>query len=117
MKNKLPHLFSLITIAIFIFLAFGSGDSDNSTTTEHSKFLAYNYAEDFIEQRLKSPSTAEFPGVSEKDGHITNLGGGEYQINSWVDSQNGFGAMIRSNWSCKIIFIDGKVKAENIVIE
>jgi hypothetical protein len=117
MKNKLPHLFSVITIAIFIFLAFGSGDSDGSSSTEHSKFLAYNYAEDFIEQRLKSPSTAEFPGVSEKDRHITDLGGGEYQINSWVDSQNGFGAMIRTQWSCKIIFIDGKVKAENIIIE
>lgn len=117
MKNKLQHLFSGLAIITFIFFAFGSGDSDGSSTTEHSKFLAYNYAEDFIEQRLKSPSTAEFPGVSEKDRHITDLGGGEYQINSWVDSQNGFGAMIRTNWSCKIIFIDGKVKAENIVIE
>lgn len=117
MRNKTLHLFSIITIVIFIFFAFGSGDSDSSTSTEHSNFLAYNYAEDFIEQRLKSPSTAEFPGVSEKNNHITDLGGGEYQINSWVDSQNSFGAMIRTKWSCKIIFIDGQVKAENIIIE
>jgi len=118
MKNKLPHLFSILAITLFILFAFGSGDSDDSSSSvEPSKFLAYNYAEDFIEQRLKSPSTAEFPGVSEKNGHITDLGGGEYQINSWVDSQNGFGAMIRSNWSCKIIIADGKVRAENIVIE
>lgn len=117
MKNKLPHLFSICAIIIFTFFAFGSSESDDSSSVEPSKFLAYNYAEDFIEQRLKSPSTAEFPGVSEKDSHITDLGGGEYQINSWVDSQNSFGAMIRSKWSCKIIIADGKVRAENIVIE
>ena len=118
MKNKLPHLFSLFTLIIFTFFAFGSGESDDSSSSvEPSKFLAYNYAEDFIEQRLKSPSTAEFPGVSEKDSHITDLGGGKYQINSWVDSQNSFGAIIRSKWSCKIIFTDDKVRAENLVIE
>jgi len=117
MKNKLQHFFSLFTIVLFIFFAFGSGDSDGSSSVEPSKMLAYNYAEDFIKQRLKSPSTAEFPGTFEKDDHITDLGGGEYKIRSWVDSQNGFGAMIRSQWSCKIIFADGKVRAENIIIE
>lgn len=117
MKNKLQHLFSLFAIITFIFFAFGSGDSNGSSSVEPNKMLAYNYAEDFIKQRLKSPSTAEFPGLFEKDEHITDLGGGEYQIRSWVDSQNGFGAMIRSRWSCKIIFTGENVRAENIIIE
>ncbi|MGB3344685.1 MAG: hypothetical protein WBA61_12320 [Aequorivita sp.] len=76
MKNKLPHLFSLCAIIIFTFFAIGSGD--DSSSVEPSRFLAYNYAEDFIKSRLKSPSTAKFPGVSEKNGHITDLGGNEY---------------------------------------
>jgi hypothetical protein len=118
MKNKLQHLFSLLTVIIFIFFAFGSGDNESSSSSsENNKMLAYNYAEDFIAQRLKSPSTAKFPGIFEKNKHISDLGGGKYRINSWVDSQNGFGAMIRSKWSCKIIFVDGKVKAENIIIQ
>jgi hypothetical protein len=117
MKNKLQHLFSLLTVIIFIFFAFGSGNSDGSSSSEHSKMIAYNYAEDFIEERLKSPSTAKFPGIFQKKMHSTSLGGGKYRISSWVDSQNGFGAKIRSRWSCKIIFVDGNVKVENIIIE
>lgn len=116
MKNKSPHLFSLLVIIIFSFFAIGSSDSD-SPSVKPSPILAYNFAEDFVKQRLKSPSTAKFPRLFEKNEHITDLGNGEYQIKSWVDSQNGFGAMIRSKWSCKIRFVDDKVQAENIIIE
>lgn len=113
MKKQLLHISSILAIFAFIFLAFGS-DDDNSST---NKMLAYNYTEGFVKQRLKSPSTAEFPGLFEKADHITELGNDEYRINSWVDSQNGFGAMIRSKFSCKIIFKDEKVRVENLVID
>lgn len=85
--------------------------------TRPNNFLAFNYAEDFVKQRLKSPSTAEFIGTFEKSDHITELENDEYLINSWVDSQNSFGAMIRSKFSCKIIFEGEKVRCENLVIE
>lgn len=115
MKKQLLHLFSIFAIASFLFIAFGS--DDDNTPTDTNKMLAYSYAEDFVKQRLKSPSTAEFPGLFEKADHITELGNDEYLINSWVDSQNGFGAMIRSKFSCKIIFKDNKVRVEGLVIE
>jgi len=89
----------------------------NSGSVDSDPILAYNFAKDFIKGRLKSPSTAEFPGTFEKKNHVTDLGNGEYRINSWVDSQNGFGAMIRSRQSCKIIFNGGNVRAVNIIIE
>jgi hypothetical protein len=119
MKKQVLHLFSIFAIASFLFIAFGSDDdnSSGSSSTDTNKMLAYNYAEDFVKQRLKSPSTAEFPGLFEKADHITELGNDEYLINSWVDSQNGFGAMIRSKFSCKIIFKDDKVRVEDLVIE
>jgi hypothetical protein len=117
MKKQLLHISSILVIFAFIFLAFGSDDDNSSSSTETNKMLAYSYAEDFVKQRLKSPSTAEFPGLFEKANHITELGNDEYRINSWVDSQNGFGAMIRSEFSCKIIFIDEKVKVKNLVID
>ena len=94
MKKQLLHISSIFA---FIFLAFGSDDDNSSSSTDTNKILAYNYAEDFVKQRLKSPSTAEFPSLFEKADHITELGNEEYRINSWVDSQNGFGATIRSN--------------------
>ena len=117
MKKQLLHFASILTMFTFIFIAFGSDDDNSSSSTETNKMLAYNYAEDFVKQRLKSPSTAEFPGLFEKADHITELGNDEYLISSWVDSQNGFGAMIRSKFSCKIIFKDEKVRVENLVIE
>lgn len=75
-------------------------------------------AEDYIKQILKSPSTAEFPGqILEADqwsvGRYKNI----VQVQSYVDSQNGFGAMIRSNFvvqmaydtsSCLYINFDGE---------
>jgi hypothetical protein len=119
MKRQALHLFSILTIVSFLFIAFGSDDDNgsSSSSTDTNKFLAYSYAEDFVKQKLKSPSTAEFPGTFEKDKHITELGNSQYQITSWVDSQNGFGAMLRSKFSCKIIFEGDNVRCENLVIE
>jgi len=52
-----------------------------------------------VKDRLKSPSSAKFPGIfdGQKD-HITKLGNQKYQIISYVDSQNSFGAMIRAQF-------------------
>ncbi len=101
---------------IFYIAYIGSVENDSSSNSSSStnKFVAYSYAEDFVKQNLKSPSTADFPGVSEKDQHITNLGGGKYRIESWVDSQNSFGATIRAKFSCIIIFEGNKVRCEQL---
>lgn len=117
MNKKLVHISSVLVIFIFLFFAFGSDDDDSSSPTVANKMLAYSYAEDFVKQRLKSPSTAKFPSIFEKADHITELGNNKYRINSWVDSQNGFGAMLRSRFSCKIIFKDEKIRVENLLIE
>lgn len=117
MKKQLLHISSILAIFAFIFIAFGSDDDNSSSSADTNKMLAYNYAEDFVKQRLKSPSTAEFPGLFEKADHITELGNEEYRINSWVDSQNGFGAIIRSKFSCKIIFKDDIVRVVDLVID
>lgn len=52
-----------------------------------------------IKELLKAPSTAKFPNITEwgfnkEDGVIT--------VQSYVDAQNGFGAMIRSYFQFKI---------------
>ena len=101
----------ILILAIIVFV------ESNKDTYDSDPILAYNYAKEFIKENLKAPSTAEFPSSYEKKNHVTNLGNGEYLIRSWVDSQNDFGAMIRSRWSCKIIFNNGKVQAKNIRIE
>lgn len=56
-------------------------------------------SEEIIKLCLKSPSSAEFPGWLESDEWIINRNGSEYQVSAWVDAQNSFGAMIRSNFT------------------
>jgi hypothetical protein len=59
-----------------------------------------HHATKAVRDRLKAPSTAKFPDTVWK-AHEYNI----YKMNdfhrvfSWVDSQNGFGAMIRSQWA------------------
>jgi len=110
----------IILCVIFIFLYFACSGPDSSSDTprapSNNKFTAYRYASDFVKQRLKSPSTAKFPGVIEKDSHIREAGTDLFYINSWVDSQNGFGAMLRSNFSCKITFSNGQVTCDDLLI-
>ena len=114
-RKFIKHLLSILSISIFIFIAIGSSDSDSSSSSSED-LLAYNYAEDFVKQKLKSPSTAKFAGLFEKRDHITKVGDREYRIRSYVDSQNGFGATIRSNWSCTIKFVGNNVQCDDLAI-
>ena len=109
MQNKkllFKHLLSLAALLVFVFLAVGSTDTDsskprdpNAWKTEDNKSMAYIMMEDFVKRRLKSPSTAEFPGVFDgKLDHVTSLGGQKYRIVSYVDAQNSFGAQMRTKF-------------------
>ena len=62
--------------------------------------VAMRICNDLIRKRLKSPSTADFPWTPEKIE--ANPENGVYVIGSYVDSQNGFGATIRTRFECKL---------------
>jgi len=59
----------------------------------------------FVKQRLKSPSTAEFPPTS--TATVKKTPNGTYIVSSYVDSQNAFGATLRSNWVAEIRYLSG----------
>jgi hypothetical protein len=65
--------------------------------------MALVMCEDFIKDRLIAPSTAEFPW-SFDNYQVHRLIDREngYNIEGRFDSQNAFGAMIRSIFSCKV---------------
>jgi hypothetical protein len=111
----MKKLLLIFTLSLLLPSCFGGDDSSSSYSSQD--LLAFNYSEEFVKERLKSPSTASFPRSSEKRDYITKLGENKYLIEAWVDSQNSFGAMIRSNYSCTITFVDDKVRCENLVIE
>jgi hypothetical protein len=55
--------------------------------------------ESAVKDRLRSPGSADFPfdGVF----NVTATGPSTYRQVSYVDSQNGFGALIRTNFVCE----------------
>jgi len=60
--------------------------------------LAFNYNKELIKKQLRAPSTAKFPGLFESKDHVTSMGDKRYQIRSYVDAQNAYGAMIRQHY-------------------
>jgi hypothetical protein len=53
-------------------------------------------AQQYVLDALKSPSTAKFPSLN--DSRIDKSENGLFIVSSYVDSENGFGATIRSNY-------------------
>lgn len=56
-----------------------------------------------VENMLKAPKTADFPTTS--NWKITALGDNEYELSSYVDAENSFGANIRTFFTCKITVV------------
>lgn len=48
---------------------------------------------DAVKEKLKSPGTAQFGGEFRRESTTPELTG-------YVDSQNGFGALVRTTWVC-----------------
>lgn len=107
------HQVGLIILAVIFVPIFMSGLTSSPTTSvpiqRTAEEIANQKKHDFaalaiqeVEFRLKAPSTAKFntsPTITEENGI--------YSIKSWVDSENSYGAMIRSSWSAKAHYIGG----------
>ena len=72
----------------------------STPTSGPDRVGAFLACKQFVTKRLKSPSTAEFPNSSE--AIVNLLSDNEWAVASHVDSQNGFGAMIRSPFTCTV---------------
>ncbi|MBA6091912.1 hypothetical protein H4C81_24005 [Pseudomonas monteilii] len=71
--------------------------------------MAFVMSQNFVKQRLKSPASAAFPYVSDRGVDVLADGVCGFQVSAYVDSQNGFGALIRSRYQAKISY-DRKTK-------
>lgn len=108
-KDQKTHSIAFIVVIILFFLVWkcscSKTEEEKSIINEQDlKTKAFIYSQDCVEQQLKSPSTAEFPYDSEE--FVTKIDEDTFIINSYVDSQNSFGAMIRTNYICQITLND-----------
>lgn len=110
--------FCLVFLAIGLVLQRNMPHVDATATATRSD--ACFMSQKLVRQNLKAPSTAEFPMWTEENCKVTQKAG-TWIVTSYVDSQNGFGAMIRSDyvaqmtynpstetWTLTNLFIDGR---------
>lgn len=95
----------VLLLILLIWIGSCMGGGGGSTDPDYAKdsngltkIDVYSMAHQFVEDNLKAPSTAKFPWGADEHS-VVNLGGTQYRVSAWVDAQNGFGAMIRSDWT------------------
>lgn len=123
MKKK--RFFKVVLLCLSFVLCMGlfvgcGGNIEESAEDKarHEKFEIYKNTNDLISQKLKAPSTAEFQEFDES--LVEKISENEFKVKGYVDSENGFGAKIRSDWSCTVR-IEGEgedkmIKTDDIVI-
>jgi hypothetical protein len=109
-------LILLIIVVCLVGVIFTQNSGGGEKASKPDGTTAYLMCQEFVERRLKSPKTAEFARQSESA--ISSLGGDTYTVTSYVDSQNGFGALVRSAYVCKIHYEGSdQWKLQDLVID
>lgn len=87
-----------------------------STVAMDSALLA---TQKFVRERLKAPATARFPTNHRDDGvSLASTGSCRWTISAYVDSQNSFGALIRTGYTLVATVDDqGTYRLESLWID
>ncbi len=92
-----------LTIIFILFILFsifsmcsGGGNGKSSSSDKHGAYVA---CQSFVKQRLKSPSSADFPWGADSSADV---GAGKWLINGHVDAKNSFGVDVRTKYSCTV---------------
>ena len=99
----------LLTVLMIFLFAYPTQAAD--------RIEAWVMAQDFVQSQLKAPATAKFssnPWLID-GGACIDYKDGSYYIRAYVDSQNNYGAMIRTWFSIVVTHIGGgKWKASDL---
>lgn len=99
-------MFRVITIALLLVVVGCSSDDD--TSGDDLEYGAFDVCTDFVRDQLVSPGSASFRNYFENDGEvIVTVNGPTYTVRSSVDSENAFGASLRSDFVCVVDHVEG----------
>lgn len=65
---------------------------------------AFFISQQYVKDKLRSPSSAEFPSLHDNAISIVKLGNKKYKVRAYVDAQNTFGAKIRNRYECIVVY-------------
>lgn len=67
-----------------------------------SDTMAFVMSQTFVKKQLKAPSTAKFPYINEAS--VLREGKCGFRVESYVDAQNSFGAMLRTYYTASVVY-------------
>lgn len=94
-------------------------DLKNRLITADERIQLKSWSEETIRKILKSPSTAKFAGgfLTPYEDWSFSKNGTTYTVSSYVDSQNGFGAMPRKQFTITYEWNDETSKVTSLIID
>jgi hypothetical protein len=81
--------------------------ASNDKTQCESTSSAYYMSQTFVRKSLKAPATAVFPSYNAEGVSTQFIGDCTHIVRSYVDAQNGFGALIRTTYFAKLKYTGG----------
>jgi hypothetical protein len=91
-------LLVFLVLVAWLFNAITGGRTSSSPSAR--RVDAFVMCNQFVKDRLRSPASADFASVT--SAVINQVSGDEWTVQSHVDSQNGFGAMLRTKFTCTL---------------
>lgn len=102
-------IFAIIGIAVY-GIAAASDYSDKP-----DNISAFVMCQKFVRDSLKAPSTAKFADYNDK---TISSNGNRFNVISYVDAQNSFGAMVRTSYICEVEYIgDDKWQLVDLIFD
>ena len=91
-----------LVIVLSLGIAVFTCQDDTPWQERDSSIFAEGHIKRHARSLLVSPSTAKFPGAFDERPHVTRYENQVYEVYSYVDAQNSFGAVIRKKYYGKV---------------
>lgn len=101
--TKIVGYCALIAIGVLLFVSAQPQDGGTASGCS-DRYGAYAAAQTFVERRLKSPGSAEFPWITDVS---VSKGASDciYTIDGYVDAENSFSANLRSRYMATVEYL------------
>ena len=111
MKLKWYHIVAFLVVLLLIsfVVRIRSGEYERQAIQSYKKqrlVSLASIAEAAILDKLKAPSTAEFPDYLEYDYRVSKEEDNVYFVIGYVDAENSYGAKLRSDFIVKCKYIN-----------
>lgn len=108
---------AIMVVGFFILIGVWVSNINSlpTSTVKSDSSIACAYAQIAVKDQLKSPSTADFPSC--RENNLMREVDGKITVTSYVDSQNSFGAVVRTPFQVILhTTSDTTVAVDNVVL-